>query len=273
MRLLLRSDLDPMSRSRLCLPRGACSRDAHVLAFDEERVPPFLLSSFLTIEGKTEDFVRHTPVFDNKKKTRSTFSFLHFYLFINTHRHTVKTKRCKIKLVVIKLEKSKSFESISRHNKNVRCTDTVQVECKTPPPTPPPTTTTTKKTLVVTVELKDHHHSLGSRRSGKKKKTSTDDRFIVFTSSSAVFFVVLEIVVAFVAVSGCWRLHRWEQHKVLFFSSSSSSLFDTLTKREFRGRDTMTTNAASGEPKKLWGGAFSEKIDPLHGKVQRKFIL
>ena len=25
----------------------------------------------------------------------------------------------------------------------------------------------------------------------------------------------------------------------------------------------MTTNAASGEPKKLWGGAFSEKIDPL----------
>ena len=28
----------------------------------------------------------------------------------------------------------------------------------------------------------------------------------------------------------------------------------------------MTTNAASGEPKKLWGGAFSEKIDPLMEK-------
>jgi argininosuccinate lyase len=55
-------------------------------------------------------------------------------------------------------------------------------------------------------------------------------------------------------------------------SSSSSSLFTTdNTKRG--GRETMTTHATGGdggapggEPKKLWGGAFSEKIDPLMEK-------
>ena len=59
-----------------------------------------------------------------------------------------------------------------------------------------------------------------------------------------------------------------------FSSSSSSSSFNgkkmkaTANKNNKRGRELAATNAAaaSGEPKKLWGGAFSEKIDPLMEK-------
>jgi argininosuccinate lyase len=57
------------------------------------------------------------------------------------------------------------------------------------------------------------------------------------------------------------------------FSSSSSSfngkkMKNATNKNNKRGRELAATNAAaaSGEPKKLWGGAFSEKIDPLMEK-------
>jgi len=85
-------------------------------------------------KGKTKT---STHPFSTKKNKDQRFHFYFNTQKTNATQKNVKTKRC---------QKFLSKSRVDTITKNVRCTDTVQVECKTPPPTPPPTTTTTKKT-------------------------------------------------------------------------------------------------------------------------------